>query len=255
MTAATSSRRPGRPSTLDRVCEFVEIRDGARIYRCRECQRLMQTDNRKGSARPLSGVLRHDKAGRCASCVDSIRRTGKPIPVGGPKGAGKPTADELPDRSGLCECGCGQRTAVAKRTIRAEGKYRGVPNRFLSGHAAPRRHRRDVVTAEPVAETEQQWKARAACRADQVDPRAFELPDGWRGAGPTPEAQLAARRWCAQCPVIAECADLAEQLNESAAWPVVGLWGGEWRSHAGITPIRTATPIRTPEPASAGSAA
>lgn len=34
----------------------------------------------------------------------------------------------------LCECGCGQPTALAKRTSRKEGKIAGEPNRFVNRH-------------------------------------------------------------------------------------------------------------------------
>lgn len=59
-----------------------------------------------------------------------------------------------------------------------------------------------------------------------------------------------------RCPVLVECGELAEQLNDAAAWPVVGLWGGEWRSHVGTESIRTAGPVPDPagEPVAAGAA-
>jgi hypothetical protein len=41
-----------------------------------------------------------------------------------------------PVRSGLCECGCGERTTVAVSTSRKNGKFRGVPMRYISGHNA-----------------------------------------------------------------------------------------------------------------------
>jgi hypothetical protein len=36
---------------------------------------------------------------------------------------------------GLCECGCGEETAVARVTVRSKGWVRGKPYRFKSGHA------------------------------------------------------------------------------------------------------------------------
>ncbi|MGA9772364.1 MAG: HNH endonuclease signature motif containing protein [Blastocatellia bacterium] len=44
----------------------------------------------------------------------------------------KPKPEEIP--SGLCECGCGQKTNIAKVTSRADGLFRGYPKRFLHGH-------------------------------------------------------------------------------------------------------------------------
>lgn len=36
--------------------------------------------------------------------------------------------------SGLCECGCGQMTPLAKQTRRERGQVRGEPLRFINGH-------------------------------------------------------------------------------------------------------------------------
>lgn len=41
--------------------------------------------------------------------------------------------------TGLCECGCGTPTSIAKQTVRAEGVRAGQPRRFVVGHAT-RRH-------------------------------------------------------------------------------------------------------------------
>jgi hypothetical protein len=40
---------------------------------------------------------------------------------------------------GCCQCGCGRRTTIAKKTRRQEGVTRGEPMRFLKGHAGPGR--------------------------------------------------------------------------------------------------------------------
>jgi hypothetical protein len=40
---------------------------------------------------------------------------------------------------GLCECGCGQPTKVAVRTIKRLGKVEGQPQRFILGHYDPLR--------------------------------------------------------------------------------------------------------------------
>lgn len=39
---------------------------------------------------------------------------------------------------GLCECGCGQRTAIARWTNTAKGWIRGQPKRFVNGHQSPK---------------------------------------------------------------------------------------------------------------------
>lgn len=35
---------------------------------------------------------------------------------------------------GICHCGCGQKTAIAKRTDRTRGIVQGTPRRFVAGH-------------------------------------------------------------------------------------------------------------------------
>jgi len=39
------------------------------------------------------------------------------------------------ERTGICECGCGSRTAIAKRTRTDRGDVQGQPLRFVHGHA------------------------------------------------------------------------------------------------------------------------
>ena len=41
---------------------------------------------------------------------------------------------EPPNPSGLCMCGCGQPTRIARQTDVREGTVRGHPRRYLSGH-------------------------------------------------------------------------------------------------------------------------
>ncbi|MCO7192303.1 WhiB family transcriptional regulator [Pseudonocardia sp. McavD-2-B] len=247
-------RRPGTP-LLDRLCELVEVRSGVRVYRCLGCRRQMQQDVRKGGGAQtprLPGVVRHSAGGHCGSCRSSIRATGKPCPVGGPRGVGSaPSVDELPQRSGMCECGCGQRTDVATRTKREADQYRGLPNRFVQGHAANRQQRRDDEPPALAVDVDgSAWKTRAACR-NTAQPQAFDMPDAWPYPGPTPDAQSAARRYCDRCPVLDECRALADELA-GGAYPVTGLWAGEWRTTKGRKAIRTATPDRIP--AGAGAA-
>lgn len=42
--------------------------------------------------------------------------------------------------AGLCRCGCGQTTTIAKRTNRRDGVRAGQPCRYRPGHNAARRH-------------------------------------------------------------------------------------------------------------------
>ena len=41
-----------------------------------------------------------------------------------------------PNPSGLCMCGCGNRTKIAKNTVSSEQAVRGKPKRFLAGHTS-----------------------------------------------------------------------------------------------------------------------
>ena len=43
---------------------------------------------------------------------------------------------EIPKRSGFCECGCGRKTTIPKRTHSKLGLFQGVPCRFYPGHNA-----------------------------------------------------------------------------------------------------------------------
>lgn len=153
-----------------------------------------------------------------------------------------PVPVEVRERTGLCECGCGQSTPIARTTLTSRGHYRGYPTRFVRGHHGGPDTTEPAIEQPATPEAETEWKERAACRS-AVEPRAFEMPDGYRGGGPTTAAQLAGRRYCARCPVIDQCRGLADEISESAAWPAVGLWGGEWRSFTGAEPIRMSGPI------------
>jgi hypothetical protein len=51
---------------------------------------------------------------------DTWDRVERPEPVFGP---------------GLCECGCGQRTSIAKMTNSAKGHVKGQPTHFIKGHS------------------------------------------------------------------------------------------------------------------------
>lgn len=65
---------------------------------------------------------------------------------------------------------------------------------------------------------EWEWQERAACA--EGDARLFFHPTGERGEMFT-ERERAAKRVCAQCPVLAECRNYALATRES-----YGVWGG-----------------------------
>jgi hypothetical protein len=45
-----------------------------------------------------------------------------------------PNQDESSEKYWYCECGCGRKTQIAKRTITKSGWIKGKPKRFLVGH-------------------------------------------------------------------------------------------------------------------------
>lgn len=56
-----------------------------------------------------------------------------PVRRGGPRRAEAPP--EVRARSGFCECGCGERTSIARQSVIGKGDYKGWPLRFRPGHA------------------------------------------------------------------------------------------------------------------------
>jgi hypothetical protein len=56
---------------------------------------------------------------------------------------------------GFCQCGCGARTAIAKKTDARHGDIKGAPRRFLNGHYS--RGRCSPITAYRVDEETGCW--------------------------------------------------------------------------------------------------
>ncbi len=50
-----------------------------------------------------------------------------------------PTPEELP--SGLCECGCGRETPIARMTVVARRYFKGHPTPYVQGHGSRRERR------------------------------------------------------------------------------------------------------------------
>lgn len=53
---------------------------------------------------------------------------------------------------GICECGCGGKTNLAKKTITARGIFAGVPFRFLKGHWAKTEGSREATSTREYRE-------------------------------------------------------------------------------------------------------
>lgn len=56
---------------------------------------------------------------------------------------------------GFCQCGCGQRTKLARQTHRKEGTVKGEPRRFVVGHA---QRRSDAQLFEAFAPSDECWE-------------------------------------------------------------------------------------------------
>lgn len=100
---------------------------------------------------------------------------------------------------GYCECGCGQKTAIATSSNANRGMTAGVPKRFVRGHYA--RTRNPVVTAQnakckhcgEVKERRGTARLCSACLA--VSPRKMEAD---RARGRIAECPIG-MRWCTYC--------------------------------------------------------
>lgn len=85
-----------------------------------------------------------------------------------------PGVHETPTTPGLCECGCGNPTRIARWSDPRHGHVKGQPVRFLKGHS----HRRKVVSAETRAKLSAANKGSRnySWRGDQASYRALH---GW----------------------------------------------------------------------------
>lgn len=72
--------------------------------------------------------------------------------------------------------------------------------------------------------TERAWMVAAACRG--ANPNLFR-PRKTRNSNTHPQIQQALR-YCAVCPVVAECDTYAAS---KADYPMAGVWGGRYLSH------------------------
>lgn len=77
---------------------------------------------------------------------------------------------------GYCQCGCGQKTAIAKMTLNSRGQVKGQPLRYLSGHncgAIDLRHKtfNRLTAVEPVGRDPKggiQWRCVCSCGKETV---------------------------------------------------------------------------------------
>src|SRR5918993_3065803 len=72
----------------------------------------------------------------------NVAGRGMSFPTGSiPYGGHSVTNDSGPNPSGLCMCGCGERTRIASQTHAALGHVKGQPIRYIKGHQARGRRR------------------------------------------------------------------------------------------------------------------
>lgn len=78
-----------------------------------------------------------------------------------------------PNPSGLCLCGCGERTAVARFSDRSKGWVKGQPRRFVQNHGArvrPKKERPPKPAKPPKPEKPQKKTPRRVPREYPVLP-------------------------------------------------------------------------------------
>jgi WhiB family redox-sensing transcriptional regulator len=84
--------------------------------------------------------------------------------------------------------------------------------------AAPDVEQRPARRESHAASHEWEWQLRGACR--QADPELFFHPWGERDPSRS-RREVAAKKVCADCPVVAHCRDYALESREP-----YGVWGG-----------------------------
>jgi len=91
-----------------------------------------------------------------------------------------------------------------------------IPTHQSRGHSA-------ASYTQPLTAAQLEWRKRAACLG--ADPHVFD-PLAAHGNRVLPAAiAAAALRYCANCPVLAQCRDEADANHY-----LVGLWGGAYRT-------------------------
>ena len=117
-----------------------------------------------GCGRPLRGESKSAINHYPARFIPGHSHRGKPSPK-----RYVPSADEAP--SGLCECGCGQRTTIARMTNRRRRHFRGYPTPFIRGHRI-----------QPLAEQHWNFTGRRVNRRGYVYAYAPDHPNACGGA-------------------------------------------------------------------------
>jgi hypothetical protein len=106
---------------------------------------------------------------------------------------------DAPNLSGLCECGCGARTAIVERTDRTQGRVRGEHVRFVRGHSgwtldarrgrhrfAGRRHTAEARAKMRAARARQTAERQAEAERGREGPPASGILEAPAGAHPCP---------------------------------------------------------------------
>lgn len=83
-------------------------------------------------------ILKHFLKMKESARTDALKRSQAKLRIAPPDGWIPP--------SGLCECGCGQPTPIAKVTRRERGQYIGYPLRYITGHNYRGTHGPDAPT-------------------------------------------------------------------------------------------------------------
>jgi hypothetical protein len=69
---------------------------------------------------------------------------------------------------GICQCGCGKQTSIAKKTRLRSGHIKGQPLRYIRGHATGRYEEDRTVAAFKALQCRRRYKAESRARAKKL---------------------------------------------------------------------------------------
>lgn len=233
MRDSKAGANPDQPTLL-------RVENGVRIYACLGCGRAC-AHRRVGCP---EGVVMISAKGRCGACYLDATRTGDVERRANPQTAARGPADLVVGGVELREClGCQRLCAPRNSPVPGYPRHagHGLCDACYQTARRPETGRTRRVVARRVGIAGPAWEVMealrgAACKGEDTELFVADADDDKYGRSVPDRAVIAARRWCAHCPVLVECQTFADRYRE------VGLWGAEWRTVSGtVRPIRTKT--------------
>jgi len=109
---------------------------------CKNCKRLLPRDAFDQSGCLPKGRKAYRRKARCREC---LKKADRKIDWHKKRGLKKP---ENPNPSGLCLCGCGEKTPICTHTRNKDGVVAGYPMKYVRGHAIALSGRKWIVEKE-----------------------------------------------------------------------------------------------------------